>query len=207
MGLALSRHPGITLFSNTLCPRCHRTRFALAEKNVNIDIVDVEDGEFPEDLLELNPYQSLPTLLDRELALYESELIINYIDERYPHPPLMPIDPVARAKTRLMVYRIEHDWYGALDTLEKANNGDKKAACELIKDGLVVLSPIFDETPFFMANELGIIDCYLAPILWRLPHYKIELPKLTKPVLQYGERLFARKAFQQSLSAQERELF
>ncbi len=205
MGLALNKRPGMTLFSSVLCPRCHRTRFAAAEKNITIDVVDVEDGDFPEDLLELNPYQTLPTLLDRELALYESGLIVDYIDERYPHPPLMPIDPVARAKTRLMLYRIEHDWYGATDVLERGN-GDKKSAQDTIRDGLVVLTPIFDETPFFMSNELSIIDCYLAPLLWRLPHYNIELPKAAKPVLHYAERMFARKAFQSSLSAQEREI-
>lgn len=204
MTLALSKRPGMTLFCYALCPRCHRARLAAAEKNIAIDIVDVHEGDYPEDLLELNPYQTLPTLVDRELALYDSGLIIEYIDERYPHPPLMPVDPVARAKTRLMLYRVERDWYGALDILERGV--DDTAARDVIRDGLVMLAPMFNQAPFFMSNELTIIDCYLAPLLWRLPYYSINLPKAAQPVLQYADRMFARKTFQSSLSAQEREL-
>ena len=206
MTLALSKRPGMTLFCYAPCPRCHRTRLAVAEKNIAVDIVDVEEGDYPEDLLELNPYQMLPTLIDRELALYDSRLIVEYIDERFPHPPLMPIDPVARAKTRLMLYRIERDWYCALDKLERGSKAEAAEARHLIRDGLAVLAPMFSQAPYFMSSEFTVIDCYLAPLLWRLPHYDIVLPKTSQSVLKYAERLFARKAFQSSLSAQEREL-
>lgn len=206
MTLALSRRPGMTLFCYALCCRCHRTRLAAAEKNIAVDIVDVEDGDYPEDLLELNPYQMMPTLVDRELALYDSRLIIEYIDERFPHPPLMPIDPVARAKTRLMLYRIERDWYCAVDKLENGEPEEVAKARQEIGDGLAVLAPMFSQAPYFMSNEFTIIDCYLAPLLWRLRHYEIKLPKSALPVLKYAERLFARPAFQASLSEQEREL-
>ncbi len=206
MTLALSKRPGMTLFCYALCPRCHRTRLAVAEKNVTVDVIDVEDGHYPEDLLELNPYQMLPTLVDRELALYDSRLIVEYIDERFPHPPLMPIDPVARAKTRLMLYRIERDWYCTLDKLEHGNKNEAAQARQSIADGLAVLAPMFSQAPYFMSSEFTMIDCYLAPLLWRLPHYDIKLPKAAQPVVNYAERLFARAAFQASLSAQERAL-
>ena len=206
MTLALSKRPGMTLFCYALCPRCHRTRLAVAEKNIVVDIVYVEDGDYPEDLLELNPYQMLPTLVDRELALYDSRLIVEYIDERYPHPPLMPIDPVARAKTRLLLYRIERDWYCALDKLERGSQAEMAAARRSICDGLAVLAPMLSQAPYFMSNEFSVVVCYLSPLLWRLQHYGIELPKTAQPVLQYAERLFARKAFQSSLTVQEREL-
>ncbi|PCH61195.1 MAG: stringent starvation protein A [Gammaproteobacteria bacterium] len=206
MTLALSKRPGMTLFCYALCPRCHRTRLAVAEKNIVVDVVDVEEGNYPDDLLELNPYQMLPTLIDRELALYDSRLIIEYIDERFPHPPLMPIDPVARAKTRLMLYRIERDWYCALDKLERGNKAEMTEARHIIRDGFTVLAPMFSQAPYFMSSEFTVIDCYLAPLLWRLQHYDIVLPKTSQPILKYAERLFSRKAFQSSLSAQEREL-
>ncbi|MBN4078733.1 glutathione S-transferase N-terminal domain-containing protein [Gammaproteobacteria bacterium AH-315-C21] len=206
MTLALSKRPGMTLFCYALCSRCHRTRLAVAEKNIAIDIVDVEDGDYPEDLLELNPYQMMPTLVDRELALYDSRLIVEYIDERFPHPPLMPIDPVARAKTRLMLYRIERDWYCAADAIERGSKAEGEEARRSIRDGLAVLAPMFSQAPYFMSSEFTMIDCYLAPLLWRLQHYDIKLPKTAQPVLSYAERLFARATFQSSLSAQEREL-
>ncbi len=210
MTLALSKRPGMTLFCYALCPRCHRTRLAVAEKNIAIDVIDVEDGDYPEDLLELNPYQMLPTLVDRELALYDSRLIVEYIDERFPHPPLMPIDPVARAKTRLMLYRIERDWYCALDKLEHGSKSEAAQARQSITDGLAVLAPMFgsafSQAPYFMSSEFTMIDCYFAPLLWRLQHYDIKLPSEAQPVLNYAERLFSRATFQASLSVQERAL-
>lgn len=206
MTLALSKRPGMTLFCYTLCPRCHRTRLAAAEKNIAIDIVDVSDSDYPEDLLELNPYQMMPTLIDRELALYDSRLIIDYLDERYPHPPLMPIDPVARAKTRLMLYRIERDWYCAMDRLENGSEEEAIEARSAISDGLAVLAPMFSQAPYFMSSEFTVVDCYMAPLLWRLQHYDIKLPKSAQAVMKYAQRVFARPAFVSSLSAQEQEL-
>lgn len=206
MALAISKRPGMTLFCCTLCARSHRTRLVAAEKNIPVDVVEVNEGEYPEDLTELNPYHSLPTLVDRELALYDSGLIVEYFDERYPHPPLMPVDPVLRAKTRLMLYRIERDWYSALDTLEYGKDSDAANARQIIRDGLSVIAPLFKQTPFFMSGETTLIDCYLAPLLWRLPHYGIVLPKEAQALEDYGQRLFKRRAFQASLSADEKKL-
>lgn len=208
MALAAKRSSMI-FYSNPTDHYCHRIRIVLAEKGVTVDIVDVEEGKVPEDLTSLNPYNEVPTLVDRELTLYESNVITEYLDERFPHPPLLPVYPVERGKSRLLIHRIERDWCGHVDAImegkEKAADLNKRR--KSLRDSLITISPIFEEYTFFMSEDFTLVDCALAPILWRLPVLGIELPaKQAQPLLDYAERLFARESFQVSLSEKEREM-
>jgi RNA polymerase-associated protein len=202
-----NRRSVMTLFSNQLCAHSHRVRMVLAEKSINIDIVDVKGPDLPEDLLDLNPYNSVPTLVDRDLVLYDSRVIIEYLDERFPHPPLMPVDPVSRAQFRLALFRLERDWYSMAEQIEAA--GEKKPALKarkILKESILSSSEVFGAKPFFLSDELSLVDCTIAPILWRLPKYGIELPKEAEPIAKYAQRIFARPSFQQSLTELEREI-
>ncbi len=206
MGVVANRRSVMTLFSGDSDVYSHRVRIVLAEKGINVDIVPVEAANLPEDLIDLNPYNTVPTLVDRDLVLYESQVIMEYLDERFPHPPLMPVDPVSRANIRLMLHRIEADLYSQLDIVM---NGGEKAVAKAkkeIRDNLVMVSPIFEQKPYFLSDEFSLVDCALAPLLWRLPALNIVLPKQAAPLLSYAERIFARESFQGSLSETEREM-
>ena len=198
----------MTLFSAPDEAASHRTRIVLAEKDVEIEIVSVTPGRFPEDLLDLNPDHSLPTLVDRDLVLYDSRIIIEYLDERFPHPPLMPVDPVSRAQFRLALHRIERDWYGLASKLDKLAP-DAADAARLrgeLRDLVVQTVDFVRNKPYFGSDEISLVDVTIAPILWRLPRYRIDLPKEATPLLKYANLLFSRPAFRLSLSAQEREM-
>lgn len=186
----------------------HRVRFVLAEKGVSVDVIDVQPGRCPVRLTEVNPYASVPTLVDRDLALYEPNVIAEYLEERYPHPPLLPVYPVARANTRLLVHRIQRDWCALVDRIEdrRTPEAERAQARKELRESLIGVSPIFAEKPFFMSDEISVVDCCLLPILWRLTRLGIELPRQAKPMLDYMERNFAREAFQASLSAAERDM-
>ncbi|HXR51462.1 MAG TPA: glutathione S-transferase N-terminal domain-containing protein [Steroidobacteraceae bacterium] len=203
-----SRHAVMTLFSAPDEPASHRTRIVLAEKDVEIEIVSVTPGRFPEDLLDLNPDHSLPTLVDRDLVLYDSRIICEYLDERFPHPPLMPVDPVSRAQFRLALHRIERDWYGLAARLDKQGPEGAEAARLRgeLRDLVVQTVDFVRIKPYFVSDELSLVDVTIAPILWRLPRYRIDLPKEAAPLLKYANLLFSRPAFRLSLSAQEREM-
>lgn len=206
MGVVANRRSVMTLFSGDSDVYSHRVRIVLAEKGINVDIVPVDAGNLPEDLIDLNPYNAVPTLVDRDLVLYSSQVIMEYLDERFPHPPLMPVDPVSRANNRLMLYRIEQDLYSQFDIVM---NGGEKAVAKAkkeIRDDLVVVSPIFEQKPYFLSDEFSLVDCALAPLLWRLPAMNITLPKQAAPLLSYAERIFARESFQASLTEAEREM-
>ena len=179
----------------------HQVRIVLAEKGVNVDILPVRNGETPKDLQEVNPYGTVPTLLDRELVLYEARIIMEYLDERFPHPPLMPVYPVARAETRKMLHRIEHDWYSLLEPI-KAN---KEAERKRLLDSICSLEPIFADKPFFLSDEFSLLDCALVPLLWRFPQLGLEIPESCKGLLSYTKRLFARPSIQESLTDTERQ--
>jgi RNA polymerase-associated protein len=198
----------MTLFSAPDEPASHRTRIVLAEKDVEIEIVSVTPGRFPEDLLDLNPDHSLPTLVDRDLVLYDSRIIIEYLDERFPHPPLMPVDPVSRAQFRLALHRIERDWYGLASQLDKQppESPDAPRLRGELRDLIVQTVDFVRVKPYFMSDEISLVDVTIAPILWRLPRYRIDLPKEAAPLLKYANLLFSRPAFRLSLSAQEREM-
>lgn len=206
MGVVANRRSVMTLFSDEKDIYSHRVRIVLAEKGINFEIVNVDPNDKPEDLIDLNPYNSVPTLVDRDLVLYDSRVITEYLDERFPHPPLMPVDPVSRANNRLMLHRIEQDLYTQLDA---AVGGPEKAAAKArkeIRDHLVVISPIFEQKPFFMSDDFSLVDCSMAAFLWRLPLASVALPKQAGPLLEYAERLFARESFQASLSEAERDM-
>jgi len=199
----------MTLFSDPCSQYSHRVRIVLAEKGVTVDIEDIDSNNVTQEVFESNPYGTLPTLVDRDLALYESKVVMEYLDERFPHPPLLPVYPVARAQSRLWIHRIEKDWCTLVDSII-ANPEAKKteALRKEFKESLVSISDIFVEMPFFMSEEFTLVDCCLAPMLWRLPQLGIELPstRQTKPLLDYIDRLFARPSFQESLTDLEREI-
>ena len=205
MAVVANRKSVMTLFTGAADLHSHRVRIVLAEKGINFDSVDVDTANPPEDLMELNPYGKVPTLVDRDLVLYDAQVIMEYLDERFPHPPLMPVDPVARAQSRMTLRRIQRDWDSLIDKIAAGGKEKAKAVKEL-RESLTVVAPIFEQKPFFMSDELSLLDCAVAPILWRLPLYGIELPPQAKPLLQYAERLFKMKAFKTSLSEAEREL-
>lgn len=208
MGVVTKRS-SMTYFSDGKDHYSHRVRIVLAEKGVTVDVVEVDPANVPAELSEINPYSTLPTLVDRELTLYETRVMMEYLDERFPHPPLLPVYPVARAESRQFIYRIETDWCPLVDTLVKGGNKDvmAKAAKEL-RDSLVAIAPIFGEKPFFMSEDFTLVDCCLAPILWRLDTYGIQLPKTRQvaPLLEYMDRMFRRDSFQDSLTEFEREM-
>ncbi len=205
MAQVTNKRLAMTLFSGDLCPFSHMVRIVLAEKGINYESISVDPNNTPEDLKDLNPYNEVPTLVDRDLVLYEHLVIMEYLDERFPHPPLMPVDPVARARNRLMVQRIERDWYSLYNKLEQGDKDSEKLRQEL-RDSLVTISPIFEQKPFFMSEELSLIDCVMAPLLWRLPQVGVELPPSAKALVEYAARLFERDAFMQSLSEAEKEI-
>lgn len=208
MSIAANKRSSMAFFSDPNDHYCHRVRIVLAEKGVTVDIIDVEPDNHPQELAEVNPYNTVPTLLDRDLVLYEPNIMMEYLDERFPHPPLLPVYPVARANSRLLVYRIQRDWCGLVDVLSNpasSTSAMTKARKEL-RESLTGVAPVFAEMPFFMSDEFSLVDCCLAPILWRLPHFGIELPPQAKPLLDYMERIFAREGFIGSLSAAERNM-
>lgn len=206
MAIIANKRSIMTLYSNPLDVFSHRVRIVLAEKGVSVEVINVDTNDKLEDLLELNPYGSTPTLVDRELVLYDANIINEYLDERFPHPPLMPVYPVARAKTRLMIYRIDREWNDLIYKIEKGKPAEVQLAAKELKNYIVRLAPVFGSGKFFLNDEFSLVDCCLAPILWRLPSWNIVLPPEAKAVQKYAERMFARDSFQASLTEAEQEL-
>jgi RNA polymerase-associated protein len=197
----------MTLFSRPTDIHSHRTRLVLAEKNINIEIANVPGPDLPEDLMDLNPYHSVPTLVDRDLTLYDSRVIIEYLDERFPHPPLMPVDPVTRAQFRLALFRIETDWYSIAEEAENSNDGKLGSkARKLLRESILQSAELFGARPFFLSEEFSLVDCTIAPLLWRLPRYGVDLGPESEAIDAYMTRVFARRSFQQSLTELEQEM-
>ena len=197
----------MTLFSNPTCPHSHRVRIVLAEKGISLDVVEVEAASLPEDLLDLNPYNSVPTLVDRDLVLYDSRVIAEYLDERFPHPPLMPVDPVSRARFRLALYHVERDWYSLVDDLERGDKRTANRARKTLRESLLSSAELFGVKPFFMSDEFSLVDCSIAPILWRLPRWDVDLPPTHgRNIIKYAEALFSRPSFRTSLTEFELEM-
>ena len=206
MAVIVNRRSVMTLFSRPTDIHSHRTRLVLAEKNINIEINNISGSELPEDLMDLNPYHSVPTLVDRDLTLYDSRVIVEYLDERFPHPPLMPVDPVTRAQFRLALFRIETDWYSLA---EEADTGDGKLSSKsrkLLRESILQSAELFDAKPYFLSDEFSLVDCTIAPILWRLGVYGIEIGGRGEAIEGYMQRVFARRSFQQSLTELEQEM-
>ncbi|MGA8205310.1 MAG: glutathione S-transferase N-terminal domain-containing protein [Woeseiaceae bacterium] len=207
MAVIANRRSVMTLFSRPTDIHSHRTRLVLAEKNINIDIANVVGPDLPEDLMDLNPYHTVPTLVDRDLTLYDSRVIIEYLDERFPHPPLMPVDPVMRAQFRLALFRIETDWYSLAEEAETSGDGKLSSKSrKLLRESIMQSAELFAPKPFFLSDEFSLVDASIAPILWRLPHYGIELGGKAEAIEDYMTRVFARRSFRQSLTELEQEM-
>ncbi len=206
MAAVANRRSVMTLFSAENCAQCHRTRIVLTEKDITVDIIDIDLNNKPEDLIDLNPYNNVPTLVDRDLVLYEPRIIMEYLDERFPHPPLMPVDPVSRARTRLALYRVERDWYTLADDLEYGTEKKKAMARKILTETLIASNDVFAAKPWFLSDEFSLVDCTIAPILWRLRHFGIELPKSARAIYRYMDKIFSRPSFIESLSQVEKEM-
>lgn len=197
----------MTLYSAPASAQCHRVRIVLTEKDIGMDVVDVALDKIPEDLADINPYGEVPTLVDRDLALYGTQVIMEYLDERFPHPPLMPVDPVQRAASRLALYRLERDWYSLIPGLESGDQKTVNAARRIMRERILSSTEVFAAKPYFLSDEFSIVDCTVLPILWRLRYWGIDLPQQqTKPIRDYALRLFSRPAFRVSLTEVERDM-
>lgn len=195
----------LALYSAADDIQCHRVRLVLAAKGVSYDLIQVDPAKPPEDLTDLNPYNSLPTLVDRELTLYDTSVVCEYLDERYPHPPLMPIDPLSRARLRLATLRIERDWLPEIDHI-RAGGRPADAARKRLREQLLTTVPLFKASRFFLNPEMSLVDCLVTPVIWRLPALGVELGREGKPIVDYGERMFHSQGYTRSLTSEERAL-
>ncbi|HGO6887176.1 TPA: glutathione S-transferase N-terminal domain-containing protein [Neisseria meningitidis] len=198
----------MTLYSGITCPFSHRCRFVLYEKGMDFEIKDVDIYNKPEDLAVMNPYNQVPVLVERDLVLHESNIINEYIDERFPHPQLMPGDPVMRGQGRLVLYRMEKELFNHAQVLENpaATNKEQAKAREAIGNGLTMLAPSFSKSKYILGEDFSMIDVALAPLLWRLDHYDVKLGKSAAPLLKYAERIFQREAFIEALTPAEKAM-
>lgn len=197
----ITRRSSMTLYCDHNCVQSHRAKIVLTEKAVAADIIHVRPDDMPESLLEANPYGNVPTLVDRDLMINQVEIMCEYLDERFPHPPLLPVYPIARAKSRMMMHRIVKDWDPIVSRLMSGGKPQdvEKARTELY-ELLMTTLPIFSEMPYFLSSEFSMVDCYIAPILWRLPSFAIELPKSASAITEYSQRVFERETFKSCLS-------
>lgn len=196
----------MVLYSGNTCPFSQRCRFVLFEKGMDFEIRDIDLYHKPEDINVMNPYGEVPILVERDLVLYESNIINEYIDERFPHPQLMPPDPVERARARLTLFNLEREIFVHVKTLEDRNSTEeqREAARQKIRDSLVGLAPVVAKRKYLNGDEFSMLDIALAPLLWRLSYYGIELPPAAVPVQKYAERVFSRPAFIEALTPSER---
>jgi len=203
----VARRSIMTLYSDPISMASHQIRIVLAEKGVAYEVINVDSEHKPDDLIELNPYNSVPTLVDRELVLFEPGIIMEYLDERFPHPPLMPVYPVARARSRLMMHRFERDWFSLVDQIQTGKEKEKEKARKELRESLLTVAPVFGDNPYFLSEEFTLVDCYLAPLLWRLDVLGIELSgKGAKDIMTYMELLFKRESVMASLTELEHEM-
>ncbi|HAO25063.1 MULTISPECIES: glutathione S-transferase N-terminal domain-containing protein [unclassified Methylophaga] len=199
-----NRKPLMTLYSDAQCPFSHQTRIVVQEKQIECQLVELVDGHWPEEVASANPYGQGPTLFDRDIVIFHSPIIMEYLDERFPHPSLMPNDPGARAQMRLMLHRLETDWLAMWPQLSGRDKSPATKAKKTLREDLTVLAPLFEQYDYLMSDEFSLIDCYIAPLLWRLPHLGIKLPDSAIAVERYAQKIFDRATFQASLSTAER---
>jgi len=178
----------------------------LAEKGISVDVVDVDAQALPDEVMDFNPYATVPTLVDRELRLYDSRIIMEYLDERFPHPPLLPVDPVSRANARLFMYRVDRDWYSGMERILKGDPSEAARGRKELAESLIATAPVFSAHPFFMSDEFSLVDCCVAPLLWRLPVLGIQLPPQARGLSAYMARIFSWEAFRKSLTEAEKEM-
>ena len=193
----------MVLYSGTTCPFSHRCRFVLFEKGMDFEIRDVDLYNKPEDINVMNPYGQVPILVERDLILYESNIINEYIDERFPHPQLMPPDPVMRARARQLLLTMEREIFVHIETIERNLKSADKARAT-IRDRLTELAPVFTKQKFMLGEEFSMLDVAIAPLMWRLDHYGVELPKSAAPLQKYAERIFSRQGFIDALTPSEK---
>ena len=196
----------MTLYSGTTCPFSQRCRIVLFEKGMDFQIIDVDLQNKPEDLAVMNPYNQVPVLVERDLILHESNIINEYIDERFPHPQLMPADPVMRARARLFLYRFEQELFAHIADIVKGNQKTADKARTIIRDNLTQLAPIFAKQKHMLGDDFSMLDVAIAPLLWRLDFYGIELPKQAAPLLKYAERIFSRPAYIEAMTPSEKAM-
>ena len=204
--VSLSNRTSMALFSDPLDHYSHRVRIVMCEKGVSSEIIDTDSNNLSPEILEVSPYAELPVLADRDVCLYDSVILMEYLDERFPHPPLLPVYPVSRAHIRLFIQRIQKDWCEVFDNLiEGVTEAKAKKMRTQLKSQM---SPILKEKEYFMSDEFSLVDCCIAPILWRLPLIGIELQKdaKTKPIYEYMQRVFTKPCFVDSLSELEKEI-
>ena len=195
----------LTLYTTVDDIQCHRARLVLAAKGVSYERVLVDPAKPPQDLVDLNPYASTPTLIDRDLTLFDTAVVCEYIDERYPHPPLMPIDPQSRARLRVAAVRVEKDWLPEVDTI-RAGGRAADAARKRLREQLLSTVPLFKASRFFLNPEMSLADCLVAPVIWRLPWLQVDLGREGKPIIDYGERLFHSQGFSRSMTDDEKAM-
>ncbi|GAA5179483.1 glutathione S-transferase N-terminal domain-containing protein [Niveibacterium umoris] len=195
----------MNLYSGTTDPFSHRCRIVLYEKGMDFQVIDVDLFNKPEDIAVINPYNRVPVLVDRDLVLYEPNIINEYIDERFPHPQLMPADPIMRAKARQLLHSLEQELFSHIEALEKNAKGVEKNRAH-VRDQLVQLAPMFVKQKFMLGEEFSMLDVAIAPLLWRLEHYGIDLPKTAAPLAKYAERVFSRQGFIDALTPSERAM-
>ncbi|RUM91195.1 MAG: stringent starvation protein A [Thiomicrospira sp.] len=206
--LPITQRSVMTLFSDSKSPSSHRVRLMAQEKDIPLEIIEVDTSEgMPEDLLELNPYGTLPTLVDRDLVLYDPQVIVEYLDERFPHPPLLSVDPISKARSRQMLRQIEQEWYALVDIITQSDDEKAiKTARRDLQERLIQMIPVFEHQPYFMNEEYSLVDVSLAVLMWRLPYLGIELPKSAKAVKDYSDKVLAREVFAESLSDDELDM-
>ena len=194
------------LYSGTVDPYSHRCRIVLFEKGMDFEVIDVDLTNKTEDLAILNPYGEVPVLVERDLVLSEANIINEYIDERFPHPQLMPADPVMRARARLFLYNLEKDLFSHIKDVESGEEQKVEHARKMIRDNLTQLVPIFSKQNYLMGDEYSMLDVAITPLLWRLGHYGIELPNQAAPLLKYAERLFSRPMYAEAMTPSEKAM-
>ena len=202
----VSKRSSMTLFSDNTSHYSHRVRLVLAEKGVTVELVESESGAIPAELGDLNPYNTMPTLVDRELVLYESQVMMEYLDERFPHPQLMPPDPVMRARARLFLKDFENELFVHMHDMDSTDQSKKIAARKIITETLIKLTPILTKQPFLLHDEYSMLDVAIAPLLWRLDHYEIKLPNQSSSILKYADKLFKRPLFEEAMSPTEKAM-
>ncbi|WP_321276816.1 glutathione S-transferase N-terminal domain-containing protein [Thiomicrorhabdus indica] len=197
----------MVLFTDSTNPLGHRIRLVAKEKDIPMDVIMTDPNDLPEDLLELNPYGTLPTLVDRDLTLYDPQVILEYLDERFPHPPLMSVDPISKARSRQMLRQIETEWYPLVDVImANENEGEVQQARRELQERLIQLIPVFEHKDFFMSDDYSLVDVSMSVLLWRLPILGIELPKSAKPIFDYCDKVLERELFAESLTDDELDM-
>ncbi len=196
----------MTLYSGTTCPYSQRCRIVLFEKGMDFQVIDVDLTNKPEDLAVINPHNRVPVLVERELVLYEANIINEYIDERFPHPQMMPADPVMRARARLFLHDFEEQLFRHIADIESDNAKRAENARAIVRDNLTQIAPIFSKQEYMLGDDFSMLDVAIAPMLWRIGHYGIDLPKQAAPLLKYAERIFSRPAYIEAMTPSEKAM-